>query len=310
MAKLLVFPRFKAFKDDNSPAVGWKLYSYLSGTTTPHDTYADQSGAVANANPVVLDGSGEADVWLDPAYSYKFVLKDENDAVQRTVDLVQVPDLEKFSAISVSGQIESTVATGTAPLKVASTTKVVGLNADLLDGGDWGSPGAIGSDNLNTGSFSALHAFSDFTSEANVIKKAGDYQQSANGAQCVNEQISEEITLSTVGTTTDSVANLLPANSVIKAIVARVTQSITTATDWKLGDATQAARFLAAQSGAQLIAGATAGGFAHLDPTVASANLGPVQSAAAKLRITTTGTPGAGKIRVTVFYTQYVFPTS
>lgn len=38
--------------------------------------------------------------------------------------------------ISVSGQITSTVATNTAPLVIASTTKVNNLNADLLDGYD------------------------------------------------------------------------------------------------------------------------------------------------------------------------------
>ena len=118
------------------------------------------------------------------------------------------------------------------------------------------------------------------------------------------------MTRSTSGTTTDAATDLLPANAIIEAVVARVTQTITTATDWKLGDATQAARFLAAQSGAQLTAGATAVGLAHADPTVATANLGPVQSAAAKLRVTTTGTPGAGKLRVTVYYRSFIAPTS
>jgi hypothetical protein len=51
-------------------------------------------------------------------------------------------------------------------------------------------------------------------------------------------------------------------------------------------------------------------GLLHRNPDAANAAAGPVQSAAAKLRITTTGTPGAGKIRVTVFYRQYVAPSS
>jgi hypothetical protein len=41
-----------------------------------------------------------------------------------------------LTALTASGQITSTVATGTAPLVVASTTKVTNLNADLLDGHD------------------------------------------------------------------------------------------------------------------------------------------------------------------------------
>ena len=46
-------------------------------------------------------------------------------------------------AINSSGQIISAVATGTAPLVVSSTTKVVNLNADLLDGYDLGLNGNI-----------------------------------------------------------------------------------------------------------------------------------------------------------------------
>lgn len=52
--------------------------------------------------------------------------------------------------------IESTIATGTAPFTVASTTKVTNLNADQVDGGDWAAPGTIGSGTANTGKFTTL----------------------------------------------------------------------------------------------------------------------------------------------------------
>ena len=42
-------------------------------------------------------------------------------------------------------QFVSTVATGSAPLTVSSTTKVSNLNVDLLDGADWAAPAALGS---------------------------------------------------------------------------------------------------------------------------------------------------------------------
>lgn len=61
-----------------------------------------------------------------------------------------------FTNISYSGQLTSTVATGTAPMVVASTTKVTNLNVDLLDGGDWATPGTIGSTTPNSGVFTAL----------------------------------------------------------------------------------------------------------------------------------------------------------
>lgn len=51
---------------------------------------------------------------------------------------------QSFAAISASGQITSTVATGTAPLVIASTTVVANLNASALGGATFAAPGAIG----------------------------------------------------------------------------------------------------------------------------------------------------------------------
>lgn len=41
------------------PAVGYKLYTYAAGTTTPKATYADSDMATPLANPIVLDANGE-----------------------------------------------------------------------------------------------------------------------------------------------------------------------------------------------------------------------------------------------------------
>jgi hypothetical protein len=71
---------------NGAPLAGGKLYSYVSGTTTPQATYTDAGGLTPNANPVVLDANGEANIWLDPASSYKFILKDSTDVSQWTVD--------------------------------------------------------------------------------------------------------------------------------------------------------------------------------------------------------------------------------
>jgi hypothetical protein len=121
------------------------------------------------------------------------------------------------------------------------------------------------------------------------------------GARWVHGSISELLTLSTSGTTTDSSADLLPADSVIEAVVARITTAIVTATDWKLGDATVSGRFAAANSTRTL--GTTEVGTVHIGQSGTS---GPRQVSAAKLRVTTTGTPSAGVIRLTVFYSQFI----
>jgi hypothetical protein len=57
---------------------------------------------------------------------------------------VVVGNAGSFTTLTASGQITSSLATGTAPLVIASTTKVANLNADLLDGTDWNAPGTIG----------------------------------------------------------------------------------------------------------------------------------------------------------------------
>ncbi|KKM60533.1 hypothetical protein LCGC14_1540870 [marine sediment metagenome] len=311
---LLAYPRFKGF-DPNTGALlaAGKVYSYIAGTSTPTPTYTNQALSVANPNPTELDGSGEATIWLDPAVNYKIVLADPYDVVLFTVDGIQTPEAARLAslvvsgattlaAVTVSGQIISTVTTGTAPLVIASTTEVANLNAAKLSGKDWDAPDPIGATTPNSVKATTIEASGDITPKANVS------QESANAGKWIRGQISEEITLSTGGATTDSAANLLPANSIIEGVVARVTETITTATDWALGDASQAARFLAAST--NLTLGDTEVGLAHRDPTVASADLGPVQSAAASLRITTSGTPGAGKIRLTVFFSQFVAPGS
>lgn len=82
------FLRQRHFDANANPLAGGKLYTYQAGTTTPQATYTDSSGGTPNANPVVLDSSGYAAVWLDPSLSYKFVLKDSSDVVQWTTDNV------------------------------------------------------------------------------------------------------------------------------------------------------------------------------------------------------------------------------
>jgi hypothetical protein len=146
------------------------------------------------------------------------------------------------------------------------------------------------------------------TLQASTLRSTQVQEISANNASWTQGQISELVTLSTSTTFTDTAANLLPANSIIEAVVARVTTTITTATDWKLGDGTTADRFTAAD--AAMTSGETQIGLRHQQGSITTDATGPVQTAAAQLRITTTGTPGAGVIRVTVFYRQFVAPTS
>ena len=55
------------------------------------------------------------------------------------------PNTGAFTTLSATGQITSTLGTGTAPFSVASTTIVPSLNVGLLQGQTWAVPGTIGS---------------------------------------------------------------------------------------------------------------------------------------------------------------------
>ena len=70
------------------------------------------------------------------------------------------PNTAAVTTLSATGAITSTLVTGTAPLVVASTTKVANLNVDQLDGADWASPAAIGSTTPAGGAFTTLSASS------------------------------------------------------------------------------------------------------------------------------------------------------
>lgn len=93
MASIYPYPKFRYTLSDGTPAVGYKLYTYENGTTTLKDNYTDQSGDTAGENPRQLDGNGETELWLG-AGGYKFVLADPDDAVQWTIDDINVPQVQ------------------------------------------------------------------------------------------------------------------------------------------------------------------------------------------------------------------------
>jgi len=72
------------------PLPGAKLYFYLTGTSTPHDTWSNVGLTIANTNPVVADSSGRfPNVFLDPSIAYKVTLTDSSGVQIWTADPVQ-----------------------------------------------------------------------------------------------------------------------------------------------------------------------------------------------------------------------------
>ncbi len=79
--------KFCRFDPDGFPLAGGKLYTYSAGTTDDKVTYTDNTAGAENENPVILDSSGCANVWLGSG-SYKFVLTDANGVQLWEVDYV------------------------------------------------------------------------------------------------------------------------------------------------------------------------------------------------------------------------------
>ena len=126
-ADLFPFPKFTAIDSNGDPLSGGLLNTYEVGSTTRKDTFKTDAGTTANANPVVLDTLGQADVWL--AGCYRMVLTDSDILTQWTVDNVCSQTVGTISS-AVDEQIAvysgTTTITGASPFVISSGKMGVG----------------------------------------------------------------------------------------------------------------------------------------------------------------------------------------
>jgi len=102
-------PKMQFFTAAGIPLVGGKLFTYASGTTVPLATYTDSTGNTANANPIILDSRGEANVWVGPS-RYTFLLKDSLDNLIWSVDDVNTPiGVQNTAMVATASQTVFTV---------------------------------------------------------------------------------------------------------------------------------------------------------------------------------------------------------
>jgi hypothetical protein len=204
----------------------------------------------------------------------------------------------------------------------------MGMRVHALADGTAAAPSLFFADDENTGLFSAANDALSLASAGtegarldstqwNVFRSISNLGATgaparlrllaANGGVWELTSVSALVTLNTGGTTTDT-ASIIPANSVVLALAYRVTTAITTAASYSIGDATTAARFVSGATGLAL--GSTGVGLAHLQGGVSTDAAGPVFTSASVVRITTNANPGAGAIRVQVWYFFPTAPTS
>lgn len=107
MGNTLFMPPGASLLDGNGdPLNGGLVYFYEAGTSTAKDTYPTENDAVAqtnaNANPVVLNSAGRAQIWL--RNQYKVIVKDSSGNTIQTVDEVGSTDSSNaFQASHIDG---------------------------------------------------------------------------------------------------------------------------------------------------------------------------------------------------------------
>lgn len=91
MALVKLSPVFNAqiIDENGSPANGWKINTYIAGTSMPAITYTDSTGLVAQSNPIIINSLGftqNGQIWLVTGVTYKLVLTDALGVVKKTED--------------------------------------------------------------------------------------------------------------------------------------------------------------------------------------------------------------------------------
>lgn len=86
MSALFAPPRYAPMSGNGTSYPGAKLYFYVTGTSTPKNTYSDSGLVTPNANPVVADANGLFGSIYLATGDYKIILKDASDNTLWTVD--------------------------------------------------------------------------------------------------------------------------------------------------------------------------------------------------------------------------------
>lgn len=90
---------------DGDPLSLGSVESYLAGTMTPTPLFTDSALLIPFANPYTLPVGAKMTAWMNPALSYKLIVKDDTGAVVETVD-----DIQPLPALA---DVVSTVLVGT-----------------------------------------------------------------------------------------------------------------------------------------------------------------------------------------------------
>lgn len=77
---IFYYPKNQFFDNNGNPLASGKIYTYITGTSTPKATYTNKGGLTQHPNPIILDSAGRADIWLADDAEYRIIVKNSSDS--------------------------------------------------------------------------------------------------------------------------------------------------------------------------------------------------------------------------------------
>lgn len=167
---LMPIPKPSFYGQNGLPLAGCKIFTYISGTSTPLGTFTDSTGTIPNPNPVTCDSGGFVNpgIWLIVGDTYRILVQDQFGVQQYLVDgvvgvgggtlsLFSTPNtwtaLQTFSAgASINGGNLTGTFSGSpffsgtpqfTTFTISNTTVISNLNAQLWNGTSASAGGAL-----------------------------------------------------------------------------------------------------------------------------------------------------------------------
>lgn len=204
--------------------------------------------------------------------------------------------------VFIGAQAGENISGGSTVNAAASNETLIGYQSYPLASGDT-NEGVFGATSTGFGSNTNAYGNTAITSHnfyGGIVTHDSSFGSSqTNGQQSACATSFAPTSVNTGSATTTTALSCLPASSVIDAVVYRVTTAITTAASFTVGQSGSTSQFCGTQS--TLTLGATG--------TCVPSAYAP-QSAAAAVVVTFNATPGAGAIRLIVYYHTWTAPTS
>lgn len=137
---LLPIPHPQFFGQNGQPLAGCKIFTFITGTSTPLGTFFDSAGTIPNQNPVTCDAGGFVSIWLIIGDTYRIVVQDQFGTQQYIVDGV----------VGIGGGSLSLFSTPNTWTALQTFSGGASINGGTLNGTFSGSPSFSGTLQLTT----------------------------------------------------------------------------------------------------------------------------------------------------------------